>query len=237
MIFLTGDTHGDFSRLRDFAQSERGKKLNKDDVVIVLGDFGIWEETLEEIKRLDSELPYTLAFLDGNHEDHALLAATPVSRAFGGEVQSFGGVLHLCRGELFFIPCGGETRSVLVCGGGESRDKEKRTAGVDWFPEESVSEGNVERTLKNAEKLNNRVDLFLTHSPSSAVRMELYAETAYLLDKPVGNGLPTESEYKIRDMTGVVSARRYCCGHEHIDREFNIARKHFSVVYTAFEEC
>lgn len=42
-IFLTGDTHGDFSRLRPevFREQER---LTKADYVIICGDFGgIWD--------------------------------------------------------------------------------------------------------------------------------------------------------------------------------------------------
>lgn len=34
MIYITGDTHRDFSRLY-------GKTFNKDDVLIILGDVGI----------------------------------------------------------------------------------------------------------------------------------------------------------------------------------------------------
>ena len=42
-IFLTGDTHGDFSRLRPevFREQER---LTKEDYVIICGDFGgVWD--------------------------------------------------------------------------------------------------------------------------------------------------------------------------------------------------
>lgn len=37
-IFLTGDTHGDFSRLRPEAFREQ-KRLTKEDYVIICGDY------------------------------------------------------------------------------------------------------------------------------------------------------------------------------------------------------
>lgn len=42
-IFMTGDTHGDFSRLRPAAFREQGG-LTKDDYLIICGDFGgVWD--------------------------------------------------------------------------------------------------------------------------------------------------------------------------------------------------
>ena len=38
-IFITGDTHGDFSRLQPAAFHEQ-RNLKKDDCLIICGDFG-----------------------------------------------------------------------------------------------------------------------------------------------------------------------------------------------------
>ena len=44
-IFLTGDTHGDFSRLRPEVFQEQ-ERLYKEDYVIICGDFGgIWDSS------------------------------------------------------------------------------------------------------------------------------------------------------------------------------------------------
>ena len=69
-IFLTGDTHGDFSRLRPevFREQER---LTKEDYVIICGDFGgIWDGSDTEQQWLDwlADRPFTTLFVDGNHE-------------------------------------------------------------------------------------------------------------------------------------------------------------------------
>ena len=43
VIFMTGDTHGDFGRFSARAFPEQ-KHLSKDDYVIICGDFGgIWD--------------------------------------------------------------------------------------------------------------------------------------------------------------------------------------------------
>ena len=45
MIYITGDTHGDFRRFDGVCFPEQ-KQMTKDDYVIVCGDFGgIWDGT------------------------------------------------------------------------------------------------------------------------------------------------------------------------------------------------
>ena len=76
VIFLTGDTHGDFSRLRPevFREQER---LSKEDYVIICGDFGsIWDGSDTEQQWLDwlADRPFTTLFVDGNHENYVRMA-------------------------------------------------------------------------------------------------------------------------------------------------------------------
>ena len=60
VIFVTGDTHGDFSRFAADRFPEQ-KELTKDDFVIICGDFGIWSDTKEQRFRLKwlDEKPFT----------------------------------------------------------------------------------------------------------------------------------------------------------------------------------
>jgi hypothetical protein len=152
MIYLNADLHGDFSPLYEFANSERGKHLGKNDFVIILGDFGIDYFTLEEIKQMDGKLPFTLMFLDGNHENFDLLGSMTESMAYGGRVHNIGGVYHLCRGEVFSLPCKEKNVTIAVCGGGDSRDKEYRVPGVSWFEAEAITNDDVNNLKNNLEK-------------------------------------------------------------------------------------
>lgn len=79
MIYVTGDTHADFSRFASehFPQQ---KDMTKDDYVIICGDFGgVWNESEEQadaLDRLNAE-PFTTLFITGNHENYDLLATYP----------------------------------------------------------------------------------------------------------------------------------------------------------------
>ena len=74
-IFLTGDTHGDFSRFRpDIFYEQTG--LTKDDCAIICGDFGgIWNGDADERHWLDwlEAKPFTTLFVSGNHENFGML--------------------------------------------------------------------------------------------------------------------------------------------------------------------
>ena len=68
-IFATGDTHGNFERFRPEYFPE-GQELTKEDVVLQLGDFGgVWFGDERDDEALDwlKGLPFTVAFVSGNH--------------------------------------------------------------------------------------------------------------------------------------------------------------------------
>jgi hypothetical protein len=75
MIFVTGDTHGEFTCFSTDGFPEQ-KEMTKDDYIIICGGFGIWNDSKEErfwLKWLD-EKPFTTLFADGNHENYDLLS-------------------------------------------------------------------------------------------------------------------------------------------------------------------
>ena len=66
MIYITGDLHGDLSRLETF----RMRRLKRGDILLVCGDFGfLWNNSEEEKKALEklSKKKYTIAFIDCTH--------------------------------------------------------------------------------------------------------------------------------------------------------------------------
>ena len=105
MIYITGDTHSDFSRFTEEKfpiQSE----MTKDDYIIICGDFGgVWtfeEESSKEKEALDwlNNKNFTTLFVDGNHENYTRLYNYPIEEWKGGKVHKIrDSVLHLMRGE------------------------------------------------------------------------------------------------------------------------------------------
>lgn len=103
MIYITGDIHGDPTRLSKEAFPEQSK-MTKEDYVIVCGDFGlVWDQieskTEEYWLNWLQNKPFTTLFVDGNHENHDRLDAMPVSEWNGGNVHFVRpNVIHLIRG-------------------------------------------------------------------------------------------------------------------------------------------
>lgn len=184
MIYITGDCHGDFTRF-SMKRFPEQRALTKDDYVIVCGDFGFWHDTGEQrwwLKWL-SEKPFTVLWVDGNHENYDLLKTCPVEKWHGGKVQYIAPtVLHLMRGQIYEI----EGRTFFTFGGARSHDaacildpddpdfkhKKKRLnkrkipyriEHVSWWKEELPSEEELEEGIRNLEKRGSRVDYIVTH--------------------------------------------------------------------------
>ena len=68
MIYITGDTHGDFDRVKEFCQK---MDTSKEDILIVLGDVGLnyYGGRRDRIRKMLVEaLPITMFCIHGNHE-------------------------------------------------------------------------------------------------------------------------------------------------------------------------
>ncbi len=124
MIYVTGDTHADFSRL-DEEKFPIQNEMTKDDYVIICGDFGgVWtfeEESQREKQMLDwlESRNFTTLFVDGNHENYTRLYNYPAEEWNGGKVHKIrNSVLHLMRGEVFDI----DNKKFFIFGGAKSHD-------------------------------------------------------------------------------------------------------------------
>ncbi len=163
MIYITGDTHGtvDFAKLPAFA--EQHPELTKNDYMIVAGDFGgLWDvRSAERTLDLYSALPFTVLFVDGNHENYDLLDACPVETWKGGKVHTVRpDILHLMRGQVFEI----EGNRIFTFGGATSTDKFFRIEGVSVWERETPSLKELEEGLSNLQRYGNEVDYIVTHS-------------------------------------------------------------------------
>lgn len=87
MIYITGDTHRNFKRVRDFCEKNN---TSKEDILIILGDVGInyyLDESDLLLKEELQELPITLFCIRGNHEARPENINTYITSSFwDGEV-------------------------------------------------------------------------------------------------------------------------------------------------------
>lgn len=120
MIFITGDTHSDFTRFSIDSFPEQ-KEMSKDDYVIICGDFCIWDDSKQErywLKWLN-EKPFTTLFVDGNHSNFDLLKQYPVHDWNGGKVHFIrDSIIHLMRGQVYNIAA----KRIFTMGGASSHD-------------------------------------------------------------------------------------------------------------------
>lgn len=228
MIFVTGDTHSDFTRFNTNCFPEQ-KQMTKDDVVIICGDFGgIWYPTENKteqywLKWLENK-PFTICFVDGNHENFDRLNQYPIVQKFGGPVHQIRpSIFHLIRGECYTI----QGKRIFTFGGAHSHDisdgilepndpriktwakdynKMFRVNHVSWWKEETPSSKEKEHGFQT---INNEsyVDFIISHTPPA----EVLRQMGYKPDDI--------SEY-LQSIADTISYKRWFCGHMHDNQYF-----------------
>ena len=170
MIYVTGDCHGNFRRFQSDCFPEQAN-MTKDDTVIITGDCGgVWfgdsrdDETLDWLERL----PFTLAFVCGNHENYDALERYPVAEWHGSKVHRVRPhVLHLMRGQVFEL----ESYRFFTMGGAKSHDTNHRINHISWWRQELPSDEEYSEALQNLERYNWQVDYIITHCAPTSIAL------------------------------------------------------------------
>ena len=141
-ILLAGDWHGN----REWAQTcFEVAARDKCDAVLQLGDFGLWpgreDEWLDHVERLAASAGAPLTWIDGNHENHEALDRWRDQADGSGLVQMRDSVRWATRGARW------EWDGVRfgALGGAVSVDRFLRRPGVNWWPQEAVTQSDVDR--------------------------------------------------------------------------------------------
>lgn len=235
MIFVTGDTHAGWMERLNTAAFPEQKEMTKDDYVIILGDFGIWDDSKREKYGLDwlEKKSFTTLFIDGNHENYDMLDAMPEKRWNGGKVHVIRPtVMHLMRGQVFEIA----GKTFFTFGGAGSHDVEdgildptaadfkhrKRILDKDpysryridhetWWARELPDPEEMEEGRRNLKQYHDRVDFILSHSPASSILSQMNEDGEYQNDHL------TEYLEEIKNRT---KYGHWLFGHMHVNRMF-----------------
>lgn len=212
MIYITGDTHGEVSRFEEVHEQYR---LTDKDKLIVAGDFGcIFGLGLHDEQKLDTlaKLPYTILFIDGNHECFPQIFSYPEEMWNGGRAHRIRpNILHLMRGQVFDI----EDTSIFTMGGGYSIDVAFRIPGRSWWPEELPTEEEYEEALRNLAAHGNRVDVIISHAAPEET-MQMFVQTGVISHRYLQEGRLNTFLENVRQ---TVDHRHYYFGHMHIDKQ------------------
>ncbi|MGN1411156.1 MAG: hypothetical protein ACI4WH_01430 [Oscillospiraceae bacterium] len=178
MVYVTGDTHGNFERFKE----KPLRKLKKGDTLIVCGDFGfLWNESHQEknsLKKL-SELRYNVAFVDGCHENFNLLYSKPIQDWNGGKVHAIAkNIFHLMRGQVYTI----DGLKFFTFGGGHSDDIEIRKDANSWYPQEEPTPEEVLQGADSLVAIDYNVDYIITHEPPFSIKKCLNVEVSHHLE-------------------------------------------------------
>ena len=184
MIYIRGDTHGDPGEFTPEVMPGEDR-WTKDDILLITGDFGFLlrdgEKHPRELEKLDTlaRKPYTIAFVDGNHEGFPFLNACPTEVRWGAPVKRLRhNVFWLRRGYIYTIA----GIRFFVMGGAYSPDKAFRlkyahiSGEAIWFPEELPCPEEYHRAIASLEAAGKKVDYILTHTaPRSIIPRLIHA--------------------------------------------------------------
>ncbi len=211
MIYVTGDTHRtDLFYIHCFCDEH--PELKKNDYIIITGDFGgVWaKETLERDLKPFSDLPVTVLFVDGNHENFDLLNAYPIDIWNGGRVHKIKpDIIHLMRGQIFEL----EGKTFFTFGGATSIDKDYRIEGKTWWSQEIPSYGELDEGIANLKRYENKVDYVITHSCSERA----LAYPAIRNSASVKCNCPEVQ--MLSYIEDIIAFRHWYFGHFHVDVE------------------
>lgn len=163
--YITGDTHRNFVRIREFCKR---MKTTKEDVLIILGDAGInfMQNHMDvSLKEELSGFPITLFCIHGNHEARPWEAGDYEEVMWHGAIayveEEYPNLIFAKDGEIYDF----NGKSVLVIGGAYSIDKEYRiTYGLGWFPSEQPDDTIKDYVEEQLETVDWKVDIVLSHT-------------------------------------------------------------------------
>lgn len=230
MISIKGDLHNDID-FNDLDNIPKGTTS-----LIILGDFGIpWANYFDHqnlvfdinlLNKLASK-PYRVYWLPGNHENYNNIRSqekVKLDDATGMFRQTYKNVYMMQTGESYII----EGKSFFVFGGAMSIDKDRRTIGISWWPEEIPSVYEFNKGIDTLNSLDT-VDYILTHTCPKLVFDEstLSRYAFYKFSDPVMVMLD-----RIFEIAKTKNFKKWYFGHFHFDRVIN---PKFTTLYHTFE--
>lgn len=187
MIFVTGDTHGNFTQIKQFTKE---RETIKDDVMIILGDSGLnyyMNGRDHGTKKKVQNLNITFFIIRGNHEERPenLYSEDTWHEElfFGNKVlveNEFPNIKYALDGYDYYITDIIDeddsifyTYHVLVVGGAYSVDKYYRLVqGWSWFPSEQLTKEEQEKILDYADWLNEHAPINCVFSHTCPIAWE-----------------------------------------------------------------
>lgn len=202
-IFITGDTHRE-NDIEKFLKLDAAE-LTKNDLLIILGDWGaVWfgDERDNHIIKMYETFPCTVFVTVGNHDAIPHIYKYPLVDFCGDKAYKIGKNIYVgYPGGYYNI----FDKTFLNINGADSTDKWARVEGESWWPEETITQEQIDNAVMNLRLHENKVDVILSHTGGSFIVNALgfrASQSDRMLDK-----ILDFHEYK-----------HHFCGHYHVDK-------------------
>lgn len=218
-IYITGDCHGDFSKIKYFCKTHN---TTKEDIMIILGDVGLnyyLNKRDEKNKKELQKLPLTFLLLQGNHEKYAKNIKGYVKKNIETEQikgefytqDEYPDLLFFINGNNYFI----NDLHILTLGGAYSVDKWYRLANhYAWFEDEEMTEEEQTDFINKIKTTPTGVDIVLSHTcPYS------YMPTHLFLANVDQSTVDNRTERFLDVVEKNIPYRYWFCGHFHADEQ------------------
>lgn len=130
----------------------------------------------------------------------------------GGKVHKIKpDTIHLMCGQVFEI----EDKAIFTFGGATSIDRDFRTEGRSWWPQELPTYEELDEGIKNLKRYGNKVDYIITHSCGERAlmypKLRIYA----------GVKIACLESHRLSNFEDIVKIRHWYFGHFHIDAKLS----------------
>lgn len=219
-VFITGDTHGQFHRLKNFCNQV---DTSTEDIMIILGDVGLnyhLNQLDKHGKKYLSKLPLTFLCLHGNHEERAWKVDTYnpqfiITDTFSGTVwveDKYPNIWFLNDIAEFKL----HDSTVLAISGAYSIDKPWRLANkANWFESEQIDPDVMKVYLNDLDalKIKPEWDYVLSHTcPFDYMSTEAFLPNIDQAD------VDNRTEHFLEEVRKRIFYNEWYCGHFHINK-------------------
>ncbi len=217
MYYITGDTHGDFTRIERFCERFHP---TRDDVMIILGDAGFnyyGGKRDQRVKQRMAEMPITIFSIHGNHEMRpGKIPSYHLQQWHGGMVfveDAYPSLLFAVDGEVFDM---GGLQTIAI-GGAYSVDKYYRLMnGWNWWPDEQPTPEMKKGIEKCLDYQHWKVDVVLSHT----VPLK-YEPVEVFLSQIDQSQVDKSTETWLDSIEDLLAYRHWYAGHYHTEKEID----------------
>ena len=221
-FYITGDTHGNFTRLFKFHNRQLDSPP-KEIAFIILGDCGFNSGIIKRDNRVKEEvnsLGYSIYCLRGNHEMRPSdvmgmkRAWDPAVQGIVWQEDDYPNIKYFQDVGIYYIKTDKREYRTLCLGGAYSVDKYYRlTNNLPWWPNEQLTELEMKEAENLITQTSQYFDFVLAHTCPMSMR-----PTDRFLPIIDQSTVDNTMEEWLEKLQKTIHFNAMCCGHYHVDR-------------------